>query len=147
MNAREFSNGPTDRQTAQRQSLPEPARREHLLLAMASLRFSLDKVASPAKAAQTKTDAPPRKVPRLSDLIIQGPKPPPMRRSAENANVDVAIYKITDDASLVWDECKGRDFALWQIQTVVIKTLIFVDRFCRGCHCMRSASSTDEITK
>ena len=67
----------------------------------------------------TRSDAPPQKkmkIPKVSELIvIQAPKPPLPFRSTDD-NIHVWIYKITDDASYLWDEAKSQQKPLWQLQ-------------------------------
>ena len=56
--------------------------------------FSLDRVATPARAVQLpvqEEEGPVKKIPKLSDLIpiTQGPQPPPYLRRQEKADVEV----------------------------------------------------------
>ena len=65
-----------------------------------------------------------KKIPKLSDLIpiTQGPQPPPYVRRQEKADVEIPIYKYTDDAASVWDHEDLKDgrmgIKLWQIQII-----------------------------
>ena len=70
-------------------------------------------VATPARSPE---DACPRcKAPKLSDLVVQGPRPSAPQRLPDTADCHVAIYKITDDASQVWADAKYI-LPLWQLQ-------------------------------
>ena len=89
--------------------------------------FSLDRVATPARAVQLPVqdeEGPVKKIPKLSDLIpiTQGPQPPPYVRRQEKADVEIPIYKYTDDAASVWDHEDLKDgrmgIKLWQIQII-----------------------------
>ena len=62
---------------------------------------------------------PPRnKIRKLTDhVVIQGPHPPPPQRSSDG-ECHVYIYKVTDDASLLWDDAKDCQEPLWQVQVV-----------------------------
>ena len=89
--------------------------------------FSLDRVATPARAVQLPVqdeEGPVKKIPKLSDLIpiTQGPQPPPYVRRQEKADVEVPIYRYTDDAASIWDHEDLKDgrmgIKLWQIQII-----------------------------
>ena len=62
--------------------------------------------------------APRPKMRKLSEILLEVPRPrPPVKRQLpEKADVQVCIYKITDDARLVWNDVKESDYALWQVQ-------------------------------
>ena len=65
-------------------------------------------VATPARSPPE--DACPRcKVPKLSELIVQSPRPSAPQRLPDTADCHVAIYKITDDASQVWADAKYKE--------------------------------------
>ena len=90
--------------------------------------FSLDRAAKPVSdgasqnngvvgAAQASIHEPKAKIPKLSDLIVQGPRPLAPSRLPDKADVQVCIYKTTDDASTVWEDLQNKEeHALWQIQ-------------------------------
>ena len=79
--------------------------------------FSLTRTARPAEA-DVKPDVKPlpNKRPRCSDLIVQGPLPPQPKRQTPTADVEVCIYRFTDDAASVWDDVKGPSVPLYQVQ-------------------------------
>ena len=86
-------------------------------------RFSLDRVATPACVASVQLpvrgdEGPARKMPKLGELVIQqGPKPPLFVKRADKADVEVLIYRYTDDASTVWEDVKTEpNLTMWQIQ-------------------------------
>ena len=55
--------------------------------------------------------------PKLRELTIEaGPGPPISKRLPPTADVEVCIYKVTDDAASVWDEVKSDDTPLCQVQ-------------------------------
>ena len=79
--------------------------------------FSLARAARPAEADGKPDVKPlPNKRPRCSDLIVQGPLPPQPKRQTTTADVEVCIYKFTDDAASVWDDVKEPNVPLYQIQ-------------------------------
>jgi hypothetical protein len=55
---------------------------------------------------------------KLSEILLEVPRPRPQvkRQLPEKADVQVCIYKITDDARIIWDDVKESDYALWQVQ-------------------------------
>ena len=56
---------------------------------------------------------------KLSEILFEVPRPrPPVKRQQlpETSDVQVCIYKITDDAKVIWDDVKESDYALWQVQ-------------------------------
>ena len=60
---------------------------------------------------------PSKKVPKLNELNIEvGPRPPPPRRLSTTADLELYIYKYTDDASAIWEDVKEEGFSLWQVQ-------------------------------
>ena len=78
--------------------------------------FTLSRAARPVDATEA-TEQPSRKVPKLRELTIEtGPVPPIPKRLPPNADVEVAIYKVSDDAASVWDEVKSNDTPLYQVQ-------------------------------
>ena len=85
--------------------------------------FSLDAVARPAKAnagtralsVQKTTSTSP--TPLKASAIVEGPKPPKLRRRQATAECVVAIYPYSRDAATVWEECAGKPgLTLWQVQ-------------------------------
>ena len=79
--------------------------------------FSLER--TPTKGAETTLEAPRNaKRRRLSDAVIveQGPRPPMSRKLPDIADIEVAIYKYTDDAATVWGAAKEAGLTLWQLQ-------------------------------
>ena len=78
--------------------------------------FTLSRVARPLNAPET-VEQPSRKVPKLRELTIEaGPGPPIPKRLPPTADVEVCIYRVTDDASAVWEEVKSDDTPLYQVQ-------------------------------
>ena len=78
-----------------------------------AMAFTLSRAARPANGA---AEQPAPKVPKLRELTIEaGPGPPIPKRLPPTADVEVAIYKVTDDASAVWDDVKD-PIALYQVQ-------------------------------
>ena len=59
-----------------------------------------------------------RKIPKVDDLVavVEGPRPPVPRRLPSTADIVVAIYKYTSDASTVWEDVREPGLALWQVQ-------------------------------
>ena len=75
------------------------------IVGSSSMAFSLARAARPAEADGKPDVKPlPNKRPRCSDLIVQGPLPPQPKRQTTTADVEVCIYKFTDDAASVWDD-------------------------------------------
>ena len=65
------------------------------------------KVATPARTSESDVGMPSKKVPKLSELNIEvGPRPPPPRRLSTTADLELYIYKYTDDASAIWEDVK-----------------------------------------
>jgi len=81
-----------------------------------ALRFSLDRVASPAKARDGAVviEQPQTKIPKVEQL--QRPMPPRRRRAPTTGDVVVCLYKYCDDASAVWMDVQEPGLPLWQIQ-------------------------------
>jgi hypothetical protein len=83
--------------------------------------FSLSRVA-PTGLVQPElapADGAPRtKMRKLSEILLEVPRPRPQvkRQLQEKTDVQVCIYKITDDARLVWNDVKESDYTLWQVQ-------------------------------
>ena len=81
-------------------------------------------VASPARLADVAPSVPdgaPRtKMRKLSEILFETPRsrPQAIKRQLlpEKADVQVCVYKITDDAKSIWDDVKEPDVALWQVQ-------------------------------
>ena len=74
-------------------------------------------IARTARPITNAPDEPQRKVPKLSNLTIQaGPRPLAPKRLPPTADVEVCIYKVTDDAAALWDDVKESDISLYQIQ-------------------------------
>ena len=85
--------------------------------------FSLDRVARPAKkvnggsAGVSGQHALPCAAPKKASEIIEGPRPPKIRKKQATAECVVAIYPYTRDASAVWELCAGTTgLILWQVQ-------------------------------
>ena len=84
--------------------------------------FSLEKAATPARARARSPPGLPlkenRKIPKVDDLVavVEGPRPPVPRRLPSTADIVVAIYKYTNDASTVWEDVREPGLALWQVQ-------------------------------
>ena len=85
--------------------------------------FSLDKVARPAKkvnggnAGVSGQQALPGAAPKKASEIIEGPRPPKIRKKQATAECVVAIYPYTRDASTVWELCADKPgLTLWQVQ-------------------------------
>ena len=78
-----------------------------------AMAFSLARAARPAEADVKPL---PNKRPRCSDLVVQGPLPPQPKRQTPTADVEVCIYKFTDDAASVWDGVKEASVPLYQVQ-------------------------------
>ncbi len=77
--------------------------------------FTIARSARPAKPELP--DEPQRKLPKLSSLAIQaGPRPQAPKRLPMTADVEVCIYKVTDDAATLWEDVKETGFSLYQIQ-------------------------------
>ena len=77
------------------------------IVGSSSMAFSLARAARPTEADGKLDVKPlPNKRPRCSDLIVQGPAPPQPKRQTPTADVEVCIYKFTDDAASVWDDVK-----------------------------------------
>ena len=83
-----------------------------------ALRFTLDKVPTPVKGRTLPgegSDIAARKAPKTTDLIVQGPRPPLVRRLRDNADCEVTVCKVTDDARLVWQDVRSDgQLLLWQ---------------------------------
>ena len=84
-------------------------------------KFSLSKASGaketkrPAEAAAS--GASPFKIPKVSEITIEGVKPSATpRRRPQIAPVVVCIYKYTEDAGDCWETFKGDGIPLWQIQ-------------------------------
>ena len=83
--------------------------------------FSLDAVARPAKAngggAARALSSPNTPTTPKASSIVEGPKPPKLRRRQATAECVVAIYPYSRDAATVWEECAGMSgLTLWQVQ-------------------------------
>ena len=85
--------------------------------------FSLDKVARPAKkvnggnAGVSGQQTLPGAAPKKASEIIEGPRPPKIRKKQATAECVVAIYPYTRDASNVWELCANTPgLTLWQVQ-------------------------------
>ena len=85
--------------------------------------FSLDRVARPAKkvnggsAGVSGQHALPSAAPKKASEIIEGPRPPKIRKKQATAECVVAIYPYTRDASTVWELCANTPgLTLWQVQ-------------------------------
>ena len=79
--------------------------------------FSMEKVATPARACESDAGMPSKKIPKVSELTIEvGHRPPPPRRLSVNADVELRIYKYTEDASAMWEDVTEEGFSLWQVQ-------------------------------
>ena len=59
----------------------------------------------------------PQAAPRLSEIVIdESPQPaPPFKTTAPNAPVHVVLYKVTDEAADLWEDCVP-GAPLYQIQ-------------------------------
>ena len=85
---------------------------------MAFPKFSLERVATPSRTSESDAPRQPaNKLPKLSNLTIEaGPRPPPPQRMSLTADVQLCIYKYTEDASAIWDDVKEDGVSLWQVQ-------------------------------
>ena len=78
--------------------------------------FTLARSARPAKP-EARDDEPQRKMTKLGNLAIQaGPQPPVPKRLPPTADVEICIYKVTDDAAALWDDVKESGVSLYQVQ-------------------------------
>ena len=86
--------------------------------------FSLSRVVTtglvqPDLAPAVHDGAPRPKMRKLSEILLEVPRPRPQvkrQQLPETSDVQVCIYKITDDARIIWDDVKESDYALWQVQ-------------------------------
>ena len=85
---------------------------------MALPSFSLERVATPSRTSESDAPRQPAtKLPKLSNLAIEaGPRPPLPQRMSLTADVQLCIYKYTEDASAIWDDVKEDGVSLWQVQ-------------------------------
>ena len=87
------------------------------IVGSSSMAFRLTRTARPAEVDVKPEVKPlPYKRPRCSDLVVQGPLPPQPKRQTPTADVEVCIYKFTDDAPSVWDDVKEPRVPLYQVQ-------------------------------
>jgi hypothetical protein len=85
-------------------------------------KFSLANVARSGRALTRQSSSTPvvdtsgtSLTPKVS-AIIEGPRPPKVRRRQATAEVVVAIYPYTRDAASIWEGCSKPGLTLWQAQ-------------------------------
>ena len=79
--------------------------------------FSLNRASRPARPAAPSECERKQKTPKCSELDIQaGPRPTTPERLPQKAEVEVSIYKVTDEAWALWDDVQGDGISLYQVQ-------------------------------
>ena len=55
-------------------------------------------------------------LPKVDDLLVEGPRPPAPRRLPDSGEVIVVLCKYTEPAELLWEDVKNPGLGLWQVQ-------------------------------